>query len=245
MADKPKTQSAEVLLKQLKNPFDPKFVKWRVGATSADKKKGIALAYIDAREVMKRLDEVCGPENWQDALQRVDGGFIDNIAIRINGEWISRSDASGDTHVEAVKGSASGAFKRAAAKWGVGRYLYYLPTVWAELTPVGKSYVFSAETIKKLNNSLPEWAKPGQVENWEDVAELELEETATAEEQYGIMEETVGVMGKILGAETRKQLEEIVGEMTGEEQRIFADAITNKADELTRAENANTSNNSN
>ena len=37
-----KSVSADAMLKQLKNPFDPKFVKCRVGATSKDKKKGIA-----------------------------------------------------------------------------------------------------------------------------------------------------------------------------------------------------------
>jgi hypothetical protein len=39
----------DAMLKQLKQPFDPKFVKWRVGATNSDKTKGIALAYIDSR----------------------------------------------------------------------------------------------------------------------------------------------------------------------------------------------------
>ena len=55
-----KPQSNEAMLKQLKDPFDPRFVKVRVGAMSKDKKKGIALFYIDSREIQKRLDEVCG-----------------------------------------------------------------------------------------------------------------------------------------------------------------------------------------
>ena len=28
--------------------------------------KGIPLAYLDARDAMERLDDVVGPENWQD-----------------------------------------------------------------------------------------------------------------------------------------------------------------------------------
>lgn len=48
-------ETQDTMLKQLKNPFDPKFVKWRVGATNPDKSKGIALAYIDSREVKKGL----------------------------------------------------------------------------------------------------------------------------------------------------------------------------------------------
>ena len=38
---------------QLKGPFDPKVISWRVGATSKDKSSGIALAYLNARDVME------------------------------------------------------------------------------------------------------------------------------------------------------------------------------------------------
>lgn len=162
-----KTDSAEALLKQLKNPFDPKFVKWRVGATNSDKSKGIALAYIDSREVKKRLDEVCGVENWQSKLIPVENGFICEIEILIGDRWIRRSNAAGNTKVEPIKGGASDAFKRAAAQWGVGHYLYYLPNLWVGLKQQGNSYVL-AETPE-----LPKWALPGEVGNWEDIAEFE------------------------------------------------------------------------
>ena len=52
------------MLEKLKEPFEPKFIKWRVGATNGDKTSGIALAYIDSREVMKRLDEAVGYDRW-------------------------------------------------------------------------------------------------------------------------------------------------------------------------------------
>ena len=51
--------SAEIIA-ALKEPFDPRIVSWRVGSTSKDKTKAMALAYIDARDVMKRLDDVMG-----------------------------------------------------------------------------------------------------------------------------------------------------------------------------------------
>lgn len=156
----------DALLKQLKNPFDPKFVKWRVGATDKGKTKGIALAYIDSREVKKRFDEVCGLAHWQDRLIAIDGGFISEIDIKLGDEWITRSNAAGNTKVEPIKGGASDAFKRAAAKWGVGHYLYYLPNVWVPIKAQGNSYVLA------VTPELPKWAMPGQVENWEDVAEM-------------------------------------------------------------------------
>lgn len=139
------------ILTELKRPFDPSLVKWRVGATNKDKTKGIALAYIDARDVMKRLDETCP---WNKRLTAFDRGFICEIDVLVDNEWVTRSDVAGFTKVEPEKGGASDAFKRAAANLGVGRYLYYLPNEWMPLKKVGNSYVL-ASTPK-----LPKWATP-------------------------------------------------------------------------------------
>lgn len=158
----------DAMLKQLKDPFDPRFVKWRVGATDSNKTKGIALAYIDAREVMKRLDDVCGLGGWRSRYLPVEKGFICEIDIKIDGEWITKSNSAGYTNVDPIKGGASDAFKRAASTWGVGRYLYYLPNVWVAIGPAGKSYALAEIP------GLPDWATPNSsVERWEDVAELE------------------------------------------------------------------------
>ena len=121
----------------LKRPFDPGVIHWRVGATTAKKEgvkplqasKGIALAYVNARDVMKRLDDICG-DQWQ-----VEYPFegCAKVGIKIDNEWVWRSNGAGETEVEGEKGRYSDAFKRAAVLWGVARYLYYLPNVWCEL----------------------------------------------------------------------------------------------------------------
>ena len=49
------------LFDKLAEPFPPDAISWRVGSTTQDKSKGMALAFIDARDVMDRLDLVCGP----------------------------------------------------------------------------------------------------------------------------------------------------------------------------------------
>ena len=132
----------------LKEPFDEKVIHWRVGATSQDKKKGIALAYIDARDATKRLDDVCG-DDWQ-----CDYPFVGccRIGLKIKGEWLWRANGAGETRVEEEKGQYSDAFKRAATMWGVGRYLYYLPNTWVDL-----------DQYKKIISppKLPPWALPG------------------------------------------------------------------------------------
>jgi hypothetical protein len=137
-------------LKALIAPFPAERVSWRVGSTSADKKRGMALAYIDARDVMERLDEVCGPENWQSRYPHATGKTVCEIGIKIGDEWIWKADGAGDTDFEAEKGALSDAFKRAAVRWGIGRYLYDLDAPWVDVEPAGRSFKISAHELPKL-----------------------------------------------------------------------------------------------
>ena len=126
-------------LQNLHAPFPPNEIEWRVGSTKADKSSGLALAYLTARHVMERLDEVCGVENWQDRYEFHGKRTICYLSIRVDGEWITKADGAGDSDVEAEKGAISDALKRAAVKWGVGRYLYSLGNTWVDLEAAGKS----------------------------------------------------------------------------------------------------------
>ncbi|MFG1284428.1 Rad52/Rad22 family DNA repair protein [Xanthobacter autotrophicus] len=121
-------------------PFPPDRVSWRVGSTTADKKRGMALSYIDARDVMDRLDSVVGPASWRRSHPHANGRTLCLLEIKIGGEWVGKEDGAGDTDVEAEKGALSDAFKRAAVNWGIGRYLYDLPSPWVEIEQAGKSY---------------------------------------------------------------------------------------------------------
>jgi hypothetical protein len=120
-------------LTKLHEPFPADCVSWRVGSVSAEKKKGKALAYIDARDVMQRLDEIVGPENWQCRYTHAESKTVCEIGIKIGNEWVWKSNGAGDTDIEAEKGAISDAFKRAAVMWGVGRYLYDLPSPWVKV----------------------------------------------------------------------------------------------------------------
>lgn len=105
-------------------------ISWRAQSVTNSGDKAMALAYIDARDVMERLDAVCGPNNWQDRYEFAGPKTICYLSIKIDGEWVTKADGAGDTAVEAEKGAISDAFKRAAVKWGVGRYLYALDAPW-------------------------------------------------------------------------------------------------------------------
>jgi hypothetical protein len=134
-------------LKALAAPFNPNDVHWRIGSKGRDNTAS-ALAYIDARNVMDRLDEVVGPENWQ-RRHSIHGDFIlCEVGIKIDGEWVWKADGAEETRIEAQKGGLSDAFKRAAVSWGVGRYLYGLDTPWVKLTQDGRKILESEK--KKL-----------------------------------------------------------------------------------------------
>lgn len=118
------------LLEQLSAPFPQDAVSWRAQNVTKDGSKALALAYIDARDVMNRLDEVVGAERWQCRYTFAGAITICEIGIKIGDEWVWKSNGAGNTDVEAEKGAASDAFKRAAVLWGIGRYLYALESVW-------------------------------------------------------------------------------------------------------------------
>lgn len=96
------------------------------------------VAYIDARQVMDILDDVMGPENWQDSYRYVGQSLYCDLSLRVAGEWIKKSDCGSASNFEKEKGQASDAFKRAAVKWGIGRFLYDLPMKRVGAVEAGK-----------------------------------------------------------------------------------------------------------
>ena len=162
-------------LSDLKAPFAPNKISWRIGSTNADKSKGMALAYIDARDVQDRLDAVCGIGGWQNRyIPMHDKKTVCEIGIKIGEAWIWKSDGAGDSDVEAEKGSLSDAFKRCAVKWGIGRYLYDVEPPWVTITPAGRSFKIADHEYKRLENLLSKDSKPEEqditdgVKNWCD-----------------------------------------------------------------------------
>lgn len=104
-------------------PFDPKEVRQKPigGGGKAD--------YVSARTVMNRLDDVAGPENWWDSYERGEHSIICRLTIQLpDGRVVTKCDAGGNAGMsdegDDEKSGVSDSFKRAAVKWGVGRYLY-------------------------------------------------------------------------------------------------------------------------
>lgn len=143
-------RTAQELFDELCRPFAAEEIDWRVGSVNKEKTKGMALAYMDARAVMDRLDGVCGPDGWQcNYTPGVNGSIVCNLGVRMpDGEWLWKADGAGATDVEGEKGMLSDALKRAAVRWGVGRYLYEMKSPWVSLE--NGRYIPDAER-KKLD----------------------------------------------------------------------------------------------
>ena len=125
---------AQEAIAVLRRPLSAEEIEWKIIA-SKNGQTTIA-PFIDARAVMARLDEAFGPFGWQvrytPAQVGEEHGVIASIAVKNpdTGEWVEKQDGSGATDLEPFKGGISGALKRAAVAWGIGRELYKKEGAW-------------------------------------------------------------------------------------------------------------------
>jgi hypothetical protein len=131
-------------------PYEPNKVQFRKGPG------GKWLAYITARDVMDRLDEVFKAEGWQNRYDYIGGRMICYLSCKVKGDWITKADGADDTQIESAKGGISDSLKRSAVLWGIGR-LYYspgsfdenrVPAHWA--TPEGFDKIWAERMGKEI-----------------------------------------------------------------------------------------------
>ena len=141
------------IMKRLHAPFPARDVEWKIQVTTHDKQRGMAVAYLDARSVQRRLDETLGAFNWKNVYSLWhDNSQICGISIfnEARNEWVTKYDGAECSEIEPIKGGLSDSFKRAASVWGVGRYLYELDAIWVEIEPRGKSFTIKQSQYAKL-----------------------------------------------------------------------------------------------
>jgi hypothetical protein len=125
-------------------PFEPKEVKFKPQMVKNN--RCMAMAYIDARLIQDRLDEVLGVENWEDVYKILpDGSVMCRLRCKLGDRWITKTDVGSPSEQpdggDRLKAAFSDALKRAAVKFGIGRYLYRLPAAWVDYDPVKKQIV--------------------------------------------------------------------------------------------------------
>jgi hypothetical protein len=199
--------------RRLRDPFAPQDIEWRVQTAGEKNGKPWArvLAYVTSRAIMDRLDEAVGCGNWKDTYREGPaGGVVCVLAVRLPGttEWVTKEDAAENTEIEPVKGGFSGSIKRAAVKWGIGRYLYDLEEGWATVSESGKH---SAKTrdgkwFKWDPPALPTWAMPAP-------RDMTAEQRATIDGLLGQVRDARVVQSlqkRLAGAMTEAQADEAI-----------------------------------
>ena len=111
------------------------------------------LLFKDARCDMRILDETVGAENWRCEYYEHKNTLFCSVGIRVErgdgfDEWVSKDNAGAPSNMEAQKGEASDAFKRACFCWGIGRELYTAPRIFV--------YADKCKEIKQGKNGKPQ-----------------------------------------------------------------------------------------
>lgn len=205
---------------KLAQPFDPLDLEWRV-QQSGDKNGNpwaMVLVYVTNRAIQQRLDDVCGIFNWKNEFsESPDKGIKCGLSILNGMEWITKYDSAENTNIDAVKGGISGAMKRAAVQWGIGRYLYKLDAVFAECTykdPKSKEWTRATMKNKKTYwfkvPTLPQWALPTEYVDLDtiDIIEELIKETQSSKEKIYIAYDVEGIdeLSMVDGEKIIKQL---------------------------------------
>lgn len=122
---------------QLQEPFKPNEIEWRVQSQGKNATGGKVwcqvFAYIDARALQNRLDDIFTPFGWEDKYEPLGDDFICTLTVEYNGKKVSKQNGASKSQVEGFKGGISNSFKRVCASgFGIGRYLYDLDVMFAE-----------------------------------------------------------------------------------------------------------------
>jgi hypothetical protein len=137
----PRDPAVRAVTLALSDPFDPRDVKFKPQMVKNN--RALAIAYVDVRLIQDRLDEVLGAENWQDDYEILpDGSVVCRLRLNLGGDWVTKTDVGSPSEQpdggDRLKAAFSDALKRAAVKFGIGRYLYRLPAQWVEYDPAKK-----------------------------------------------------------------------------------------------------------
>ena len=137
----PRDPLVQALTSALAAPFEPREVKYKPQMVKNN--RCLAMAYIDARLIQDRLDDVLGNENWEDSSKLLpDGSVMCRLRCKLGDRWITKTDVGSPSEQpdsgDRLKAAVSDALKRAAVKFGIGRYLYRLPAQWVDYDPVKK-----------------------------------------------------------------------------------------------------------
>jgi hypothetical protein len=109
--------SVAALTEALAAPFDPREVRFKPAVVSGN--RAMALAYVDARVIQDRLDEVLGVTGWQDEYECLpEGSVVCRLRLRLGEEWITKMDVGGQSEQPDEGDRRKAAFSDGAPRHG-------------------------------------------------------------------------------------------------------------------------------
>jgi hypothetical protein len=166
-------RQAEVL-GQLAVPFNPELINWKVTATNKGRnntKQGLLVPYADPRAYTDRLNAVVTAAGWtreyevhvvdgfsrsqRESTQAVESAKV-LVVCRVTIDGVGSHSGTGEAWADdenAMTSAEAQAFKRACVCFGLGRYLYDVPSVWVDLD--------ERDRLTQRPH-LPPWAVPGK-----------------------------------------------------------------------------------
>lgn len=170
---------AQEQIKALRAPFKPEDISWKPQTVDYKAKTALAVAYADPRCYVDRLNDVFGVGGWTDEYhfiatpfnkyikgkagwgdkpatedKEIPGNKVLVVATITIPEFNIKVSSTGDSDAadeNAATSAEAQAFKRAAMKIGLGRYLYELPKQTARFD---KGKWLDGDPL------LPDWAIP-------------------------------------------------------------------------------------
>lgn len=164
------------ILEALSEPFDPDLIYWKPQAINKAKTSAVAAAYADPRAYSDRLNEVVGANGWSTEYSVTTIGPIAGpdpkdwknkftykgkvmVVATLTIEGAGKNSGTGESDAvdeNAITSAEAQAFKRAATRFGLGRYLYDLPK---------NQWVAYDDTTRRITEppTLPDWAIPKKV----------------------------------------------------------------------------------
>ena len=163
----------KAIFEKLEEPFDPDLIYWKPQAINKAKTSAVAAAYADPRAYSDRFNEVLTPAGWSchyevtcippiagpestDWKNRFSYKGKVLVVATVSIEGIGQNSGTGESDAvdeNAITSAEAQAFKRAAARFGLGRYLYDLPK---------NQWVPYDDTSRRITDppELPDWAIP-------------------------------------------------------------------------------------
>lgn len=136
------------ILTELSKPLD---YQWKLQSYTKDKSKAMCVAYIDARDVSARLNEVAEYGYHSEHYILGSDIYCKIGLIMPDGSVIWRSDVGeSNNETEKSKTAASDSFKRAAVQFGIGRFLYDMEVVKLPTKQDGNYYNIVDEKGNKV-----------------------------------------------------------------------------------------------